>query len=87
LTASPGAGTLPASLDQSACTGVVWQSHELRVDTDRWNAFWSDEESSYFELGIAFLGDSQPLLMGDFGAAILDRTSGDKLVACGCYWK
>jgi hypothetical protein len=85
LTASPGNGTLPASLDQSPCAGVDWQSYELSVD--RWNAFWSDQETSHFEVGIAFLGDSQPLLMGDFGAAILERSSVDTLVACGCYWK
>jgi hypothetical protein len=87
LTASPVPGTLPASLDQSPCAGVDWQSYALNVDRDRWNAFWSDEETSHFEVGIAFLDDSQPLLMGDFGAAILERSSVDTLVACGCYWK
>lgn len=87
LTASPGPGALPPSLDQSPCAGVDWRSYELTVDREHWNAFWSDDESSQFEVGIAFLGDSQPLLMGDFGAAILERSSVDTLVACGCYWK
>ena len=87
LTASPVPGTLPPSLDQSPCAGVDWRSYELSVDRDRWNAFWSNEETSQFEVGIAFLGDSRPLMMGDFGAAILERGSVDTLVACGCYWK
>jgi hypothetical protein len=73
--------------DQSRCAGVDWRSYELTVDREHWNAFWSDEDTSHFEMGIAFLDDSQPMLMGDFGAAILDRASGGKLVACGCYWK
>ncbi len=87
LTSSPVAGPLPAYLDQSGCAGIDWRSYELVVDRESWNAFWSDEETSRFEVGIAFLGDSQPLLMGDFGAAILERSSVDTLVACGCYWK
>ncbi len=87
LSASPASARFPPGLDLSQCTGVDWQSYDLSVDREDWNAFWSGEESSRFEMGIAFLGDSRPLLMGDFGAAILDGASGDKLVACGCYWK
>jgi hypothetical protein len=75
------------NLDRSLCAGVDWRSYELTVDRERWNAFWSAERTSNFEVGIAFLGDSRPMLMGDFGAAVLDRASGAKLVACGCYWK
>ena len=87
LDASPVSAPLPPSLDLSRCAGVDWRSYDLSVDREDWNAFWPDGEPSQVELGIAFLGDSQPLLMGDFGAAILDGASGERLVACGCYWK
>ena len=87
LSASPASGSLPTNLDPSLCAGIDWQSYQLAVDREDWHAFWLDGETSQFELGIAFLGDSQPLLMGDFGAAILDGASGERLVACGCYWK
>lgn len=87
LSASPASATPAANLDSSRCAGVDWQSYELYVDGEDWSDFWREGETSNFELGIAFLDDSQPLLMGDFGAAILDRASGEKLVACGCYWK
>ena len=87
LSAAPVADPLPTNLDQSRCAGVDWRRYELTVDREQWNAFWPDEATSHLEVGIAFLGDGQPLLIGDFGAAILDGTSGDNLVACGCYWK
>lgn len=87
LRAIPAAHPLPASLDESRCARIDWSTYSLRVDGDEWRAFWQDERNSPFEIFIAFLDNSEPLLMGDFGAAIVDTTVAEHLVACGCYWR
>ena len=58
----------------------------LTVDPDEWNAFWQDDRNARFEIAIAFLGDSRPLLVSSFGAAIVDTAAAEALVSCGCYW-
>jgi hypothetical protein len=86
LRATPAARPLPTSLDESRCARVDWSAYSLTVDAEEWNAFWQDDGNSPFEIFIAFLDSNQQLLVSDFGAAILDTTAAEHLVACGCYW-
>ena len=78
---------MPMHLDESRCAGVDWSTYTLSVDRAEWDAFWSDERTSDFEVAIAFLDHSEPLMVSTFGAAIIDTTASDYLVACGCYWQ
>jgi hypothetical protein len=87
LQAIPAAHPLPASLDESRCARIDWSTYSLRVDGEAWRAFWQDERNSPFEIFIGFLDTNEPLLVSDFGAAILDTTAAEHLVACGCYWR
>jgi len=79
--------TMPMNLDESRCAGVDWGTYTLTVDREAWNAFWLDDRTSHFEVAIAFLDNSEPLMVSAFGAAIVDTAASDYLVACGCYWK
>ena len=79
--------TMPMNLDESRCAGVDWSTYTLAVDRAEWDAFWSDERTSNFAVAIAFLDHGEPLMVSTFGAAIIDTTAADYLVACGCYWK
>jgi hypothetical protein len=65
---------------------VDWSTYTLTVDREEWNAFWLDDRTSDFEVAIAFLDHGEPLMASAFGAAILDTSASDYLVACGCYW-
>ena len=87
LQAMPAAHPMPANLDESRCERVDWKTYSLTVDADEWNAFWQDERNSKYEIFIAFLDSNEQLMMSDFGAAIIDTTAAEHLVACGCYWK
>ena len=87
LHATPAALPMPASLDESRCVRVDWNTYSLDVDADAWYAFWEDEGNSPFEIFIAFLDKNEQLLVSDFGAAIIDTSAVEPLVACGCYWK
>ena len=86
LRATPAAHPIPMSLDESRCKRIDWATYTLTVDADTWNAFWQDERNSQFEIAIAFLDDSRPLLVSTFGAAIVDTATAEALVSCGCYW-
>lgn len=86
LHATPAAHPIPASLDESRCARIDWGTYTLTVDPDEWSAFWQDDRNSRFEIAIAFLGDSRPLLVSSFGAAIVDTAAAEALVSCGCYW-
>ena len=86
LAATAEPHNLPMHLDESRCAGVDWSTYTLAVDSAEWEAFWSDERTSNFEVAIAFLDHGEPLSVNAFGAAIVDTTSSDYLVACGCYW-
>jgi hypothetical protein len=87
LRATPAAHPMPVGLDESSCSRVDWNTYSLTVDTDEWRTFWQDERNSPFEIFLAFLDSNEQLMMGDFGAAIVDTNTGNHLVACGCYWK
>ncbi len=87
LQATPGAHPMPVSLDESRCARVDWSTYSLAVDVDEWDAFWKDDRNVPFEIFIAFLDRNEPLRVSDFGAAIIDTTAAEPLVACGCYWK
>ncbi|NIP16869.1 MAG: hypothetical protein GWM87_00940 [Xanthomonadales bacterium] len=78
---------MPASLDESRCAAVDWNTYTLTVDEDEWSAFWSETGHSPFEIAIAFLETNESLLVSKFGAAIVDTAASDYLVSCGCYWK
>ena len=86
LHATPAAHPIPMSLDESRCKRIDWATYTLTVDPDAWEAFWKDERNSQFEIAIAFLGDSRPLLVSSFGAAVVDTAAAEALVSCGCYW-
>lgn len=86
LTATAEPHNLPMRLDESRCAGVDWSTYTLAVDNAEWEAFWSDERTSDFEVAIAFLDHGEPLTVKAFGAAIVDTSASDYLVACGCYW-
>jgi hypothetical protein len=86
LHATPAAHPIPVSLDESRCARIDWGTYTLTVDPDEWNAFWQDDRNARFEIAIAFLGDSRPLLVSSFGAAIVDTAAAEALVSCGCYW-
>ncbi len=87
LSAAAAPHSMPVNLDESRCAGVDWSTYTLTADREEWNAFWADDRTSHFEVAIAFLDNSEPLLVSAFGAAILDTSAPDYLVACGCYWK
>ena len=87
LWATPAAHAFPAGLDESRCARVDWSSHTLTVDPEAWDAFWIDDRNSPFEVFIALLDRNEQLRVRDFGAAIIDTTAAEPLVACGCYWK
>lgn len=87
LWATPAVHPFPAGLDESRCARVDWSSHTLTVDAEAWHAFWQDAGDSPFEIFIAFLDRNEPLRVSDFGAAIVDTTAAEPLVACGCYWR
>ena len=87
LSATAAPHSIPMSLDESRCAAVDWSTYTLRVDEEEWSAFWDDDGSSPFEIGIAFLGTNEPPLVSKFGAAIVDTAASDYLVSCGCYWK
>lgn len=87
LSATAAPHAMPLSLDESRCAGVDWSTYTLTVDREEWNAFWLDDRTSNFEVAIAFLDHGESLLVSDFGAAILDTSTSDDLVSCGCYWK
>ena len=83
----PGARSLPSGLDESQCSGVDWTTYALEVDASEWRAFWADERSRRFEIGVGFLDDFRPLRSDSFGVAIVDSGTGDYYFSCGCYWK
>jgi hypothetical protein len=87
LRATSAAHPLPADLDESRCVRVDWSTYTLTADAEDWDAFWRDDGNSSFEIFIAFLDGNEQLLMSEFGAAIVDTTAAQHLVACGCYWK
>jgi hypothetical protein len=87
LRATPAPHPLPTSLNESRCARVDWTTYTLTVDAEEWGAFWQDGRNSAVEIFIAFLDRNEQLLMSDFGAAILDTTAAEHLVACGSYWK
>lgn len=87
LSAAAAPHSMPMNLDESRCAGVDWSTYTLTVDRDEWKAFWLDERTAHFEVAIAFLDHSEPLMVSAFGAAILDTSASDYLVSCGCYWK
>ena len=87
LHATPAPHPFPAGLDESRCAGMDWSTYTLTVDAEAWNDFWHDDRNSPFEIFIAFLDSNEQLLMSEFGAAIIDRTAAEYLVACGCYWR
>jgi hypothetical protein len=87
LYATAAAHPIPMSLDESRCAAVDWSTYTLTVDEEEWSAFWVDDRSSQFEIAIAFLDNNEPLMVSEFGAAILDTAASDYLVSCGCYWK
>jgi hypothetical protein len=87
LQATPAAHPMPASLDESRCGRVDWKTYSLTVDAESWKAFWQEQGNSPFEIFIAFLDHNEQLRVSDFGAAIIDTTTAEHLVACGCYWK
>lgn len=87
LSATAAPHVMPRSLDESLCAGVDWNTYTLTVDREEWDAFWLDDRTSNFEVVIAFLEHGEALLVSDFGAAILDTSTADDLVSCGCYWK
>jgi hypothetical protein len=87
LRAIPAVQPLPASLDESRCARVDWRTYSLTADPAEWGAFWQDERNSSVEIFIGFLDSNEQLLMSDFGAAIVDTTAAEYVVACGCYWK
>ena len=87
LNATAAPHQMPTSLDESRCAPVEWNTYTLTTDKEEWNAFWSDDRNSPFEIAIAFLDNNQQLMVSKFGAAIVDTTASDYLVSCGCYWK
>ena len=87
LNATAAPHPIPMSLDESRCAAVDWNTYTLTVDEGEWNAFWSDDRNSPFEIAIAFLDNNESLLVSKFGAAIVDTDAADYLVSCGCYWK
>ena len=87
LSATAAPRVMPTSLDESLCGGVDWNTYTLTVDPEEWDAFWLDDRTSNFEVVIAFLDHGEALLVSDFGAAILNTSTSDDLVSCGCYWK
>ena len=87
LSATAAPHALPMSLNESRCAGVDWSTYTLTVDREEWDAFWLDDRTSNFEVVIAFLEHGEALLVSDFGAAVLDTSTSDDLVSCGCYWK
>lgn len=87
LHTTPAPHPMPIGLDESRCARVDWKTYTLTVDPEEWRAFWQDPGSSPFEIGIVFLDNFNPLPMSAFGAAILDSSSADHLVACGCFWR
>jgi hypothetical protein len=87
LSATSATEVMPISLDRTGCTGVAWGTYTLSVDHEAWNAFWLDERTSSFEVAIAFLEHGEPLMVSAFGAAIMDTSTSDDLVSCGCFWK
>lgn len=87
LSATAAPQSIPMNLDESRCAGVDWSTYALTVDPAEWQAFWLDERTSQFEVAIAFLDNSEALLVSEFGAAIVDNSASESLVACGCYWK
>lgn len=78
---------VPASLDESRCAAVDWNTYTLTVDEKEWKAFWSDNRNAPFEIAIAFLDNNESVLVSKFGAAIVDTAASDYLVSCGCYWR
>jgi hypothetical protein len=87
LQATPAPHPMPANLDESRCARLDWNTYSLEVDAEEWFAFWKDERNSSFEIFIAFLDRNEQLRVSDFGAAIIDTSAAEPLVACGCYWK
>lgn len=87
LQATPAPQPMPLSLDETRCARVDWNTYSLEVDAEEWHAFWNDERNSPYEIFIAFLDRNEQLLVSDFGAAIIDRSAAEPLVACGCYWR
>ena len=87
LSATPAPHVMPTSLDESLCGGVDWNTYTLMVDREEWDAFWLDERTSKFEVVIAFLDHAEALLVSEFGAAIVDTSTSNDLVSCGCYWQ
>jgi len=87
LQAIPAAHPLPTSLDESHCARVDWNTYSLTIDAEAWDTFWQNHGDSEFEIFIGFLDSNEQLLVSDFGAAIVDTTAAEHLVACGCYWK
>ena len=78
---------MPAGLDETRCARVDWNTYSLEVDAGEWQAFWKYERNTPYEIFIAFLDRNEQLLVSDFGAAIIDTSTAQPLVACGCYWR
>ena len=78
---------LPGNIDESRCTDVDWHTYSLEFDSEAWQVFWQPEKGRHFELAVTFPNMKEPrkLHRDRFGFALLDATTSDYLVACGCY--
>jgi hypothetical protein len=81
----------PSGLNESRCTGVNWRTYDVSADASQWESFWRDapHQSNQFQFGLIFpkTEKTTKVRLRSFGLAVVDGSSGDPFMSCGCYWK
>ena len=72
-------------LNKAICRGIDWVTYAVDYDDDEWSEFWAKTGSERFTIGYAFADRSMKVNARSFAIAILEKESGEPIVACGCY--
>jgi hypothetical protein len=85
LELTPAPMPWPNSLDETPCGGMDWRTFRIVVDPDDWTRFWALPRPMPFEARIGSLNSMAPLRANRFGVALVDTTTAEIRMACGCF--
>jgi hypothetical protein len=75
----------PSSLDESRCKGVDWRTYRVETDADQWDTFWSQAPPFQIEGAVGSFDSMKRLPTTAFAFTIVDATTGEPIMSCGCY--
>jgi hypothetical protein len=85
LELKPAQLALPASLDETPCSGLDWRTYTVGVGSEDWQHFWGRPQPMPIEVGIGLWEFVIPFRSSEFGLAIVNTDSSAVVMACGCY--